>query len=379
MADEDRTSDSAEIITGSSQALAQRSSALVTRGLRNLSGWDSARIMEAGKELTSCVQFDQVLRVLVKKLDDFLKPDNWALLLVNEDEKELHYELAVGNDSKMFSDQRVKLGEGVSGYVAQRGEPVVVTNALKDARFSGRTLWESKAQSIVAIPLRVQDRSLGVLELFNSVGANGFPQSDLSLLESLADFTAIALENARHVMKVHSWSITDERTGLYNSLHLDFILDTEIYRSQRYGYEFSLVHISLTELNEPNDLAKSLNYQSFTRLLSEIGQAMKAHGRLIDFAFRCAEGDIMFLLPQTTKESCCNVARRLHKLIRETPWLQREGLNIRLTASIGLASYPADSRTKEGLLQAAQEAVYLVKNARHDGVAAANIGFLAPL
>jgi diguanylate cyclase (GGDEF)-like protein len=315
----------------------------------------------------------------MKIVDDFLKPDKWALLLVNEDEKELRYELAVGNDSKVLSDQRVKLGEGVSGYVAESGEPVVVTNASKDARFSGRTLWESGAQSIVAVPLRVQDRSLGVLELFDSVGANGFPQSDLSLLESLADFTAIALENARYVMKVHSWSITDERTGLYNGLHLDFILDTEIYRSHRYGYEFSLVHINLTELNEPNDLAKSLDYLSFTRLLNEIGQAMKAHGRLIDYAFRCDEGDIMFLLPQTTKETCCNVARRLHKLIRETRWLQGEGLNIHLTASIGLASYPADSRTKEGLLQAAQEAVYLVKNARHDGVAAANIGFLSPL
>jgi diguanylate cyclase (GGDEF)-like protein len=72
-----------------------------------------------------------------------------------------------------------------------------------------------------------------------------------------------------------------------------------------------------------------------------------------------------------------NVARRLHKLIREATWLGPEGLNIKLTPSVGVASYPVDSRTKEGLLHLADEAMYLVKNTRRDCVAAANIGILA--
>lgn len=251
----------------------------------------------------------------------------------------------------------------------------------KDTRFVGQleATWEKEAQSIVAVRLRGRDMCIGVLELFDCVGPSGFPQSDLSILESLADFASIAIENTRYVRRVHSWNITDEQTGLYNDLHLDFILDSEIYRSRRYGYEFSLLHINLTELAGPNDLAKSLDYRSFNQLLNEIGEKMKEHGRLIDFAFRHNNGDIFFLLPQTTKENCCNAARRLHKMIRETRWLEREGLNIRLTASIGLASYPADCETKEGLLHSAQEAVYLVKNARREGVAAANVGFLTPL
>jgi diguanylate cyclase (GGDEF)-like protein len=71
-----------------------------------------------------------------------------------------------------------------------------------------------------------------------------------------------------------------------------------------------------------------------------------------------------------------NVARRLHKLIRETTWLVPEGLNIKLTPSVGVASYPADSRSKEGLLHLADEAMYLVKNTQRDSVAAANMGIL---
>ena len=113
-----------------------------------------------------------------------------------------------------------------------------------------------------------------------------------------------------------------------------------------------------------------------SRLLAEIGNALKEHCRLIDFAFRYGGDEFVILLPQTSKENALNVARRLHKLVRESTWLVPEGLNIKLTPSVGVASYPVDSRTKEGLLHLADEAMYLVKNTKRDSVAAANIGIL---
>jgi GGDEF domain-containing protein len=63
-------------------------------------------------------------------------------------------------------------------------------------------------------------------------------------------------------------------------------------------------------------------------------------------------------------------------LVRESVWLVDQGLNIKLTPSVGVASYPVDSRTKEGLLHLADEAMYLVKNTARDSVAAANMGIL---
>jgi two-component system cell cycle response regulator len=71
------------------------------------------------------------------------------------------------------------------------------------------------------------------------------------------------------------------------------------------------------------------------------------------------------------------VARRLHKLVRETCWLAAEGLNIRVTTSAGVATYPSDSRTKAQLLHLADEAMYLVKNTTRDSVAVANVGLLS--
>ena len=334
-----------------------------------------AVFQELGKALTSSLQLDQVLRTIMEKIDEFLRPDNWSLLLLDEEKQELYFELAVGKASQALRDVRIKMGQGIAGWVAQHGETVVVPDTTKDMRFFGKVDEKTKTetQSIVAVPVRFRDTCLGVIELINCVGPEGFDPRDLKLLEALSDFAAIALENARHVKKIHELTIRDDCTTLYNARHMGFILETEIYRSQRYNYEFSLVFIDLDHFKQVNDTHGHL---VGSRLLAEIGNALKAHSRLIDFAFRYGGDEFVLLLPQTSKENALNVARRLHKLIRETTWLVPEGLNIRLTPSLGVASYPVDSRTKEGLLHLADEAMYLVKNTNRDSVAAANIGIL---
>ncbi len=334
-----------------------------------------AVFQELGKALTSSLQLDQVLRTIMEKIDEFLRPDNWSLLLLDEAKQELYFELAVGKASQALKDVRIKLGQGIAGWVAQHGEIVIVPDTTKDTRFFGKVDEKTKMEtrSIVAVPVRFRDTCLGVIELINCVGVDGFDPRDLKLLEALSDFAAIALENARHVKRIHELTIKDDCTSLYNARHMGFILDTEIYRSQRYNYEFSIVFIDLDHFKQVNDTHGHL---VGSRLLAEMGEALKTNCRLIDFAFRYGGDEFVILLPQTSKENATNVARRLHKLIRETVWLKNEGLNIKITPSVGLAAYPVDSKSKEGLLHLADEAMYLVKNTNRDNVAAANIGIL---
>jgi len=354
-------------------AVERRRNAAVPSGQREAG--ELAVFQELGKALTSSLQLDQVLRTIMEKIDEFLRPDNWSLLLLDETKKELYFELAVGKASQALKDVRIKMGQGIAGWVAENGEAVVVPDTSKDTRFFDKVDEKTKmeTQSIVAVPVKFRDTCLGVIELINCFGPDGFDARDLSLLEALADFAAIALENARHVKRIHELTITDDCTTLYNARHMGFILETEIYRSQRYNYEFSIVFIDLDHFKQVNDTHGHL---IGSKLLAEIGNAMKSHCRLIDFAFRYGGDEFVILLPQTSKDNALNVARRLHKLIRESSWLEQAGLKIHLTPSIGVASYPADSRTKEGLLHLADEAMYLVKNTNRDCVAAANIGIL---
>jgi diguanylate cyclase (GGDEF)-like protein len=337
-----------------------------------------AVFQELGKALTSSLQLDQVLRTIMEKIDEFLRPDNWSLLLLDEGKQELYFELAVGKASQALKDVRIQLGQGIAGWVAQHGEVVIVPDTSKDTRFFGKVDEKTKMEtrSIVAVPVKFRDSCLGVIELINCVGPDGFDPRDLKLLEALSDFAAIALENARHVKRIHELTIKDDCTSLYNARHMGFILDTEIYRSQRYNYEFSIVFIDLDHFKLVNDTHGHL---VGSRLLAEMGEALKGNCRLIDFAFRYGGDEFVILLPQTSKENAINVARRLHRLIRDTVWLQKEGLNIHITPSVGLAAYPADAKTKEGLLHLADEAMYLVKNTDRDNVAAANLGILPGL
>ncbi len=171
-------------------------------------------------------------------------------------------------------------------------------------------------------------------------------------------------------------AVKDALTGLYYFRHIDVVLDTEIDRSQRYAYEFSLVFVDVDQIK---DLASSLSNVAFNKLLAEVGQFIQSIERKIDWGFRYRNEGFALVLPQASKENTCIVAQRIHRLFRETVWLALDDESLRLTASIGVATYPTDAKTKTELIHRADEALHLVKNSTGDGVAAANVGVLPVL
>ena len=345
-------------------------------GLSAAEGNEVTVFHELGKALTSSLQLDQVLRTIMEKINEVLRPDTWSLLLMDLEKNELFFQIATGKGAESLKNVRIKTGQGLAGWVAQTGEAVVVPDTSKDSRFFAQVDERTKVEtrSIVAVPVRFREQCLGVIELINCIGEEGFSHRDLALLEALADYAAIAIENARHVQRIHELTITDDCTTLYNARHLNFMLDTEIYRSHRYAFEFSIIFIDLDHFKAVND---TYGHLMGSKLLNEIGQAIKDKCRMIDLAFRYGGDEFVLLLPQTSKENAMGVARRLHKLIRETVWLKEPNLNVHITASVGLASFPADSKTKTELLHLADEAMYLVKNTSRDSVAAAGMGILS--
>src|SRR5258708_34270778 len=105
----------------------------------------------------------------MEKIDEFLRPDNWSLLLLDEAKQELYFELAVGKASQALKDVRIKIGQGIAGWVAQHGEAVVVPDTSKDTRFLGKVDEKPKmeTQGIVAVPLKFPHTCLAVIELIN--------------------------------------------------------------------------------------------------------------------------------------------------------------------------------------------------------------------
>ncbi|MFQ5695766.1 MAG: diguanylate cyclase [Terriglobia bacterium] len=334
-----------------------------------------AVVHDMAKALTSTLHLDQVLKTIMEKVQELLGPDTWSLLLVDEKTDELYFQVATGQAADTLKDLRLKMGEGIAGWVAKMGEATIVKDVSKDARFKSTVDQRTRArtESLICVPVRSKERVLGVIELVNYLGGRKFVVEDLVLLQAMADYAAIALENAMHVQRIHELTITDDSTTLYNARHLNFVVDTEIYRSNRYNYEFSVIFLDLDHFKGVND---TYGHLIGTKLLREVAELIRSSLRLIDYAFRYGGDEFVVLLPQTGKESASVVAWRLHKKINEKRFLQEEKLNLQLTASIGLATYPGDATAKRDLIRLADEAMYLVKNASRNSVAAAGQGLL---
>jgi len=331
-------------------------------------------VHDVAKALTSSLDLDSILQTIMEKMAEYFRPDTWSLLIVDEARDDLYFAIAVGERSEALKNVRLQMGEGIAGWVAKNGEMRIVPDASKDPHFNGRvdqaTKWTTR--TIICVPLRFKLRVLGVIELVN-VDLERFKEQELFFLQSLCDYAAIAIGNARWVEKIQELTITDDCTGLYNARHLYKTLETEVYRSARFGYEFSVLFIDLDYFKVVNDTHGHL---IGSKLLAEIGYLIKAQLRLIDFAFRYGGDEFVVVLPQTSKDQALVVARRLRDGLRSSTFCREEGLELSIRASIGVATYPHDGRTAHDVIRQADGMMYMVKNATRDNIGVAQRGLL---
>jgi diguanylate cyclase (GGDEF)-like protein len=328
---------------------------------------------EVGKALFSTLDLQKILQTIMEKISDLLQPDTWSLLMVDEKTRDLYFEIAIGHGAENLKDVRLKMGEGIAGWVAEHGEAVLMPDVRRDSRFNPELaeLMKTNTRSVVCVPIKGREQVLGVIELVNCIGKQSFSDEDIPILRSLADYAAIALENARYVQRIHELTITDDCTALYNARHLNFVLDAEIYRSTRYGYEFSVIFIDIDHFKQVNDLYGHL---VGSKLLWVIGDIIKSNLRLIDYAFRYGGDEFVVLLPQTSKENAVSVVRRVKDLLTSKTFFTDENMNVKVTASFGVATFPSDGRTRKEILRMADEAMYLVKNTTRNNIALAGEG-----
>ena len=266
------------------------------------------------------------------------------------------------------------MGEGIAGWVAKHGESLIVPDVYKEPRFAKRidemTKWQTK--SVICVPLRAKHRSLGVIQLINCP-METFGDNEMFFLNALCDYAAIAIDNARAVERIQELTITDDCTGLYNARHLYKTLEAEVYRSARFGHEFSVIFIDLDHFKAVNDTHGHL---VGSKLLAEVGYVIKSHLRLIDYAFRYGGDEFVILLPQTSKEAALIVARRLLEVMRLSEFMSTEGLKLNVRCSMGLATYPEDAKSAHEIIRQADEMMYSVKNTTRDNIAIAQQGML---
>ncbi len=264
----------------------------------------------------------------------------------------------------------LRTGEGVAGAVAQRrrvarlGERDMarVKNDPFDARMGLRT------RHCLAAPLVSRGRVLGVIELRNRSGRKPFERADQRALEELSEAAAIAIDNALLFQRSQELSVTDDLTKLYNSRYLNDTLAREVKRARRYEAHVSLIFLDLDGFKKVNDQHGHL---VGSRTLIEVGQVLREAVREIDVVARYGGDEFTVVLPQTDPAGAQVIAERIRQAIAEQVFMGKEGLDVRLTASLGVATFPKPCGSPEELIRAADQAMYGVKARGRDGVAMA--------
>jgi diguanylate cyclase (GGDEF)-like protein len=325
---------------------------------------------DVARTLTTSLELEEILLAIMDKMANFFGPERWSLLMIDPEANDLYYAIAVGEESSSLRGLRVPLGQGVAGWVAATGNPLVVPNVSLDPHWStfARNHPDLNIHSIACVPIRSGENTLGVIQLLNSK-LDLMSEYSISFLRILCDYAAIAIQNARSVQLIQQLSITDDCTGLFNARRLYTMLEEKA--ALTHGGKpvpFSLLFIDLDHFKSVNDRHGHL---IGSRLLGEVGNLLKRIAGPENSAFRYGGDEFVLLMPSADKAAAAQLTRELCDGLREHTFLTGDGLGLRLTGSFGLATFPEDGDTVHAILRAADSMMYEVKNTTRDDVAIA--------
>jgi diguanylate cyclase (GGDEF)-like protein len=322
---------------------------------------------DVARALTASLELEEILGAIMDKMAQFFGPERWSMLMVDETSGELYYAIAVGENAESLKGLRVPLGEGVAGWVAATGNPLIVPDVALDPHWSAFATKhpDLKIQSIACVPVRAGNKTLGVIQLLNSK-LDLLSEYSISFLRILCDYAAIAIQNARSMTLIQELTITDDVTGLFNARHLYTMLDEQVCL----GQVFSLMFVDLDHFKSVNDTHGHL---IGSRLLAEIGGLMKRSLGPNNAAFRYGGDEFVALLPGMGKAAATGTTMALCEDLRLSRFLEGGGLSLRVSGSFGLATYPEDGNTVATILRAADTMMYEAKKTR-DNVAVAGKG-----
>ena len=210
------------------------------------------------------------------------------------------------------------------------------------------------------IPLRCRGRLVGVLALGAAGTTRRLPAAAVRLASTLLEPLAVALDAALLLRRAEELSVTDDLTHLYNVRYQNAALRREVSRSRRYRLQVSVIFLDLDGFKSVNDRHGHL---WGSRTLIEVGAVLRSVVREIDVVSRFGGDEFTVILPQTGAAGARVIAERLRQRIAGTTFLRAHGLEVRLTASLGIASYPEHGRTEEDLVTRADQAMYAAKEA----------------
>lgn len=158
-------------------------------------------------ELTRTTDLDTLLNKIIKYAAIIVKAEAASILLLDKKKNELYFKVSLGEKSKEIKKYRVKVGEGIAGWVAQKGESLIVNDVAKDTRWHKNIDSSTKftTKSLICVPLILEKDIMGVMEVINKIDDKIFNKDDEEILNSFAIQVVIALWNANIIEDLNNY------------------------------------------------------------------------------------------------------------------------------------------------------------------------------
>jgi len=245
------------------------------------------------------------------------------------------------------------------------------TMVLSKAELKGSG-WETLEDfnSMLITPFLRGSSIFGFAMVLSGSTAGVFTFKDIKAARFVAEHAAEAFENARKYAEAKEMAFIDSLTNLYNSTYLEMALDKELKRADRLVMPVTTLFLDLDNFKRINDTNDHL---IGSKVLVETGKILLKCVREVDTVIRYGGDEYVVVLVDADYHVASRVAERIRSTIENTSFLSEEGLDIRITASIGIATYPVHTRDKKELLKIADKAMYRAKDMSRNTV------YIAPL
>lgn len=346
---------------GRQVSIALENSHLYTETRRKAQEFEA--LYQVSRTMASTLDLQNILTRISETVSSLLQAQAMALMLLGPDGRTL----STVAGYNLFDEAPTRTAEGRRGMspslVAIREKrPVTVSDVRTDEVYGA---WLAAARergftSFLAIPLVVQDRPLGCMNLY-MIERHEFAPDEIQLLSTFASQAAVSIENARLFEEARQLAITDPLTGLANHRQFYDQLEREFRRAQRYQRPLTLLMLDLDRFKAFND---RFGHLAGDHALRETADVLRQNARSVDILARYGGEEFAIILPETDIQRGAAHAERIRSAVASHAFLSQEtGLEHCVTVSIGVAALTPTLQKIEELVHGADQALYRAKAA----------------
>jgi len=318
---------------------------------------EAQTMFELSQDLGVSLSLSETLSVLSMRLRRMIPYDSIAVF-VNRNGWLLP-ELVSGENFRALSSLKVRVGEGLCGWVAENCKPIMNANPQVEAGYVIDPGKQTALQSALVVPLEGLNGVVGVLAMYQAT-RDAFTPDHLRILLAVASKVALSVENALKYQQAESSATTDYLTGLPNARSLFVHLAQEVARCRRMKTSLAVLVCDIDGFKQIND---SFGHLEGDKLLREFTARLKDVCRGYDYVARMGGDEFVITAPGLTAEAAREKAERLNQAAIES------GRHVcgrdLITLSVGMCFCPQDGTDVEKLLAEADRRMYSMKQVHH--------------